>query len=157
MATTADILGLNSRPKIPSRWAEIHRRLCMERDRLIDRDNHTPEATQTKVDDLAETGSEESERSISFVMANATQATIQEVLSAIRRIEVGTFGICEITGQPIEPDRLDAIPWTRYSLQGQKELEQQGLVRKTSLPSLQSLSDAETTADKETDKESEPE
>jgi DnaK suppressor protein len=43
---------------------------------------------------------------------------LREIESALQRIESGTYGICEETGEPIEKDRLLAIPWTRLSLEG---------------------------------------
>ncbi len=43
---------------------------------------------------------------------------LQEVDAALNRIESGTFGVCEETGDPIEPSRLLAIPWTRLSIEG---------------------------------------
>lgn len=41
-----------------------------------------------------------------------------EIDFALARIEQGTFGICEETEEPIEAERLRAIPWTRLSIEG---------------------------------------
>ena len=41
-----------------------------------------------------------------------------EIEFALARIESGTYGICEETEEPIEPERLLAIPWTRLSIEG---------------------------------------
>lgn len=41
-----------------------------------------------------------------------------EIEYALARIENGSYGICEETEEPIEPDRLMAIPWTRLSIEG---------------------------------------
>ncbi|PWU22702.1 MAG: molecular chaperone DnaK [Bdellovibrio sp.] len=41
-----------------------------------------------------------------------------EIESALARIENGTFGVCEETEEPIEVERLRAIPWTRLSIEG---------------------------------------
>jgi RNA polymerase-binding transcription factor DksA len=49
-----------------------------------------------------------------------------EVNEAIRRIKDGRYGICELTGQPIEMERLDAEPWTAYSIEGQRQAEADG-------------------------------
>jgi RNA polymerase-binding transcription factor DksA len=136
MATAADILGSNRVPSVPRCWAGYYDVLCEERDRLLERDCSAPESSATKLDELADAGAEETQRDIFFVTAEATRGIIQEVLDAIRRIERGTYGICEITGQPIEADRLEAIPWTRYSLVGQEELEKNGFGRRTRLPEL---------------------
>jgi len=149
MSTAADILGASRHVKIPARWSKYYQRLCEERDRLVARDCSACEASRVKLDDLAESASEESQRSLSLVAASATQSTIFEVLAAIRRIERGSYGVCEITGEPIEAERLIAIPWTRYSFHGQNELEKNGLGKRHALPSLYSLSDANPPEDGE--------
>lgn len=41
-----------------------------------------------------------------------------EIEFALARIENGNFGICEETSEPIEIERLLAIPWTRLSIEG---------------------------------------
>lgn len=43
---------------------------------------------------------------------------LMEIDYALSRIENGTYGICEETFEPIEDVRLQAIPWTRYSIEG---------------------------------------
>src|SRR6266436_613089 len=150
MATAADILGLTRKSKIPARWAKHHHQLCAERDKLLARDCSASEFPAVKLDDLTDAASEESQRSISLVAASATQATIFEVLGALNRIERGTYGICELTGEPIETERLEVIPWTRYSFAGQNELEKSGAARKHTVPALTSVTDA---ADGEDDDE----
>ncbi len=149
MATAADILGSNGKRKIPAKWADYYHRLCSERERLSARDLAAPTTSRVKVDDLADAASEESERSLSLVTATATQDIIFEVLEAIRRIERGTYGICEVTGQPIEAARLQAIPWARYSLQGQQELETGGHSRRVALPRLETVSGPASDEDSE--------
>ncbi|MDR1435277.1 MAG: TraR/DksA C4-type zinc finger protein [Puniceicoccales bacterium] len=54
----------------------------------------------------------------------------KEVQDAIDRIKNKTYGICEITGEKISEERLDTVPFTRYSVQGQKEYEQQMALKK---------------------------
>lgn len=143
MATIADILGSVKRTKVPTRWAGHYEHLCAERDKLLERDCDQSEAFQPKLDDLADAASAESQRSLIMVTASARQGAIQEVLDALRRIERGTYGVCEITGEPIAPERLKSVPWTRYSLQGQQQLEQAGLVRRAALPALEGLHTAD--------------
>lgn len=41
-----------------------------------------------------------------------------EIEMALSRIESGTFGVCEETEEPIESERLIAVPWTRLSIEG---------------------------------------
>jgi DnaK suppressor protein len=46
-----------------------------------------------------------------------------KIEAALQRIEDGTFGICEITGEPIERKRLEARPVTTLSLKAKEEQE----------------------------------
>jgi len=140
MTTTADILGINRPPTITRRWSRHYQRLCAERDRLLARDSSTPQSCPTKLDDMTDAGSDQSLGDMSLVGAAVTKATLQEVLDAIRRIELGTYGLCEITGRQIEPERLRAIPWTRCSYAGQAELEQGGYARRPRVPALGAVS-----------------
>lgn len=41
-----------------------------------------------------------------------------EIEMALARIETGSYGVCEETEEPIETERLLAIPWTRLSIEG---------------------------------------
>jgi RNA polymerase-binding transcription factor DksA len=66
-----------------------------------------------------------------------------EIIEAIRRIELGTYGTCQITGEPIALGRLNSIPWARYSLKGQQQMEQEGWGRKIGLPPLEGLATPE--------------
>jgi DnaK suppressor protein len=41
-----------------------------------------------------------------------------EIENALARIDAGTYGLCEETEELIEPSRLKALPWTRFSVEG---------------------------------------
>jgi DnaK suppressor protein len=58
-----------------------------------------------------------------FTEAELDAAVLQQVRDALVRIEDGTFGRCTVDGGPIEPKRLEAVPWTPYCLKHQKLLE----------------------------------
>jgi DnaK suppressor protein len=51
--------------------------------------------------------------------------TLFAVQDALRRIERGTFGTCAACDRPIEPARLEAIPWTPYCLADQEKRDQE--------------------------------
>ena len=51
---------------------------------------------------------------------------LMEIESALGRIEKGLYGVCEETEEPIEPERLLAIPWTRLSIEGAEIRESLG-------------------------------
>jgi DnaK suppressor protein len=55
--------------------------------------------------------------------AELDATTLQEVREALQRIEDGTFGRCVVDGGPIEKERLEAIPWTRYCAKHARQLE----------------------------------
>ena len=61
------------------------------------------------------------QRDKNFAFADADATTLGEVRAALRRIEDGFFGLCEVDGKPIELKRLEAVPWARYCLQHQSE------------------------------------
>jgi DnaK suppressor protein len=47
-----------------------------------------------------------------------TKTRLLEIESALARIERGSYGVCEETDEPIEIERLRALPWTRLSIEG---------------------------------------
>jgi RNA polymerase-binding transcription factor len=58
-----------------------------------------------------------------FTEAQLDATILQQVQDALRRIENGTYGQCLVDGGPIDPKRLDALPWARYCIRHQKLLE----------------------------------
>lgn len=52
---------------------------------------------------------------------------LREIDDALRRIEEGTFGVCEYSGQRIPVARLDALPFCRYTVEVQAQIER-GLI-----------------------------
>ena len=60
-----------------------------------------------------------------LVTQNRVKRQLIEIEYALSRIESNHFGICEITGEPIEESRILALPWTRYSVEGAEIYESQ--------------------------------
>ena len=58
--------------------------------------------------------------------AEADWAVLNQVRDALARIENGTYGHCLVDGEPIDPKRLEAIPWTPYCRKHQELLEKAG-------------------------------
>lgn len=48
---------------------------------------------------------------------------IKEIEYALQKIEMGSYGICEETDEPIEIKRLEKMPWTRLSIEAAEERE----------------------------------
>ena len=55
------------------------------------------------------------------------RALLTEVQQALKRIEQGTYGKCEVCGRPIPEKRLEAIPWARFDVEHEAALEQRNL------------------------------
>jgi RNA polymerase-binding transcription factor DksA len=53
------------------------------------------------------------ERERDLALSAQARAAIDEIDHALRKIDIGTYGICEVSGQPIPKERLKAIPWAR--------------------------------------------
>lgn len=72
---------------------------------------------------MAEQGSEAYDQSLSLDLAAADRKLIKQIDDALARIENGTYGVCELTGKPIKAERLEELPWARYSIEAARELE----------------------------------
>jgi DnaK suppressor protein len=106
-----------------------------ERDRLSEEleaiEEHLPEVEQVSVDasggydeDLADVASDAFEREKGMAIENSVQEMLEQVEEALGRIEEGTYGVCEVCGQPIHPDRLRALPYARLCIDCKAREEQ---------------------------------
>lgn len=105
-----------------------------ERDRLTDEiraiEEHLPEVEQISVDasgydeNLADVASDTFEREKGIAIENSVQDLLQQVEEALDRIEEGTYGVCQMCGQPIHPDRLHALPYARLCIHCKAREEQ---------------------------------
>lgn len=85
---------------------------------------------------LADSGTDEFERDLEFALLSVTKDTFFEIEEALRRLERGTFGVCEMTGEPIPEERLEAIPWARFTAGAELRWEAQGGMVKPHLGEL---------------------
>lgn len=65
---------------------------------------------------MADIGSDNYEQEFVLGLMNSERIMVREIIAALKRIDNGTYGICEGTGEPIPLTRLNGIPWTRYCL-----------------------------------------
>ena len=73
----------------------------------------------------ADIGSETFEREKDLSILEQVEAELADVEHALRRLEDGTYGICEACGQPIDEARLEALPAARFCLKDQAAAEQE--------------------------------
>ena len=90
---------------------------------------------------LADAGSESFERDMAYNLLSNEKEMIAEIDAAIERIKNGTYGICEVTGEPIPESRLEAIPFTRCTKRGQEIKEAQSRKIKSAQRSIYDMSE----------------
>ena len=133
-ATAADILAPPPKtPRIDPRWQKHFDRLNRLRESLAQhRSDQLSDASgsQSFSDNPADRGTDEYDTGAALSLISSEQNALFEIDQAIHRIRDGSYGICEATGQPIPPDRLDAIPWTRFTREVEERLERELEARK---------------------------
>lgn len=72
---------------------------------------------------LSDQGTDTFDREMELNMMGSEQEVLFEIDAALRRIENGTYGICELTEEVINKERLQALPYVRYTVEAQSELE----------------------------------
>jgi DnaK suppressor protein len=93
----------------------------------------------------ADAGSDAYDRDFALSLLSQEQDSLYEIDEALKRIENGTYGICEMCGKAIPHARLEALPFTRYTVECQAELEKRSRFQRIRQPvvSLFGLSDEE--------------
>jgi DnaK suppressor protein len=71
----------------------------------------------------AELGSETFERELQLTTLTIVEAELKDIDDALRRLDDGTYGICEECGKRIDEARLEAMPWARYCVVDQARVE----------------------------------
>src|SRR3954470_17957428 len=85
---------------------------------------------------MADSGTDNFDRDFALSLLSSDQDAIYEIEEALKRIEKNTYGVCELTGKTIPKARLEAIPWTRFTVQAQAQLERDGALRQRRLGAL---------------------
>ena len=80
--------------------------------------------------DLADRASSETDRSLELRTRDRQRKLISKIDEALRRIEDGSYGYCEDTGEPIGVARLDARPIATLSLEAQERHERRERVHR---------------------------
>ena len=73
----------------------------------------------------ADAGSDAYDRDFALSLLSQEQDALYEIDQALKRIELGTYGICEMSGKQIPRARLEAIPFARFTVECQSQLEKQ--------------------------------
>ena len=104
----------------------FRRKLLKWKEEILRESRETLAALQTENEnhpDIADRASSETDRAIELRARDRQRKLISKIDSALARIEDGTYGYCEETGEPIAIKRLDARPIATLSIEAQERHE----------------------------------
>ena len=121
-------------PFMNERQAEYFRRKLNDwkTDIMSDsRDTISGMKDQTRnIPDVADRASEETDRALELRTRDRERKLVSKIDAALRRIDEGEYGYCEVTGEPISLKRLDARPTATMSLEAQERHERREKVHR---------------------------
>lgn len=156
MSTTQAILGTNHKQQNLDPFVSQQRdKLLQLRDAMVDsmagvaQDTLRSRAEGSEASAFgmhqADAGSDAYDRDFALSLLSQEQDALYEIDQALKRIEQGTYGVCEMSGKPISHARLEAIPFARFTVECQSQLEKQNKASRVrqSVTSLFGLTDDE--------------
>lgn len=110
----------------PRQIAGLRQTLDKERDTLVQRfQGHVGTAIfePTSLPDEMDSATRDQEQAYLLRLADKERKLVREIDDALARMDAGTYGVCEGTGEPIGFRRLEARPWARYSIEYKEQME----------------------------------
>ena len=154
----ANIAAVDAK-KIKGEWQKYYNYLLELREQLLHQMNGLAKESAQELPGyslhMADSGTDNFDRDFALSLLSADQDAVYEIEEALKRIEKRTYGVCELTGKNIPRARLEAIPWTRFTVEAQGQLERDGALRQRRLGALGTV-DSVGVTEVETD-EDEPE
>ena len=124
----------DSEPFMNERQLEYFRRKLINwKQELLDQSAETIEGLQESgrnVPDIADRASEETDRALELRTRDRQRKLVAKIDAALRRIENGEYGYCEVSGEPISLRRLDARPIATMTLEAQERHERRERVHR---------------------------
>lgn len=111
----------------------FRRKLIVWKQELLDQSAETIDNLQDSarsVPDLADRASEETDRALELRTRDRQRKLVAKIDAALRRIENGEYGYCEVSGEPISLKRLDARPIATMTLEAQEKHERREKVHR---------------------------
>ncbi|SFO20958.1 transcriptional regulator, TraR/DksA family [Roseovarius lutimaris] len=129
-----DYRPAETEPFMNDRQTEYFRRkLLAWREDLLEGSRETIEGLQDgtrAIPDVADRASEETDRALELRTRDRQRKLVSKIDAALRRIDQGEYGYCEVTGEPISLKRLDARPIATMSLEAQERHERREKVHR---------------------------
>jgi RNA polymerase-binding transcription factor DksA len=97
----------------------------------------------------ADAGSDAYEKDFALSLLSQEQDALYEIEEALKRIELGTYGVCEMSNKFIPHARLEAIPFARFTVECQQQLEKENRGRRRWDTAPQFMDSAESFSDEE--------
>ena len=94
------------------------------KDSLGNQNSMEDERSSSQHHHIGDVGSEEQEKERLYLMNERNREKIEEINSALSRIDNGTYGVCEASGDKIDKERLKAVPYARNSITKEKKRDQ---------------------------------
>ena len=117
---------IKSRNLTPQRLAQQRKKLLELRAALFERVQRLTGEAREEIPiyslHMGDAATDSFDRDLALGLASFGQAALYEVDAALKRIEDGSYGICELTGKPIPLARLVAIPWARYCVGAERRI-----------------------------------
>src|SRR6056300_1082426 len=111
----------------------FRRKLIAWKNDLLEDSKDTIEGLQgdaRNIPDMADRASEETDRALELRTRDRQRKLVSKIDAAIRRIDEGEYGYCEVTGDPISLKRLDARPIATMTLEAQERHERREKVHR---------------------------
>ena len=129
-----DYTPAEDEPFMNDRQLEYFRRkLIAWKHDLLEDSKDTIEGLQgnaRNIPDMADRASEETDRALELRTRDRQRKLVSKIDAAIRRIDEGEYGYCEVTGDPISLKRLDARPIATMTLEAQERHERRAKVHR---------------------------
>jgi DnaK suppressor protein len=149
-ATASAILGrpakggaISEMKKVKPEWQPFYVHLLELREQLLRQMNGLAKESAQELAGyslhMADSGTDNFDRDFALSLLSSDQDAVYEIEEALKRIEKKTYGICELTGKAIPRARLEAIPWTRFTVEAQAQLEREGALKSRRLGQLGSI------------------
>lgn len=122
-------------PQDQGQFEALRHRLLDQRQEMYDLYNQDIRAGQESADDgtedIVDRANNHYNRELMFSLSDSERQRLLQIEDALRRLDEGSYGRCANCAGPINPRRLEAVPWTRFCIDCQ-ELVERGLIEEAS-------------------------
>lgn len=129
-----DYRPVDSEPFMNERQTEYFRQKLLDwKAQILEQNKDTIQDMKMdarNIPDVADRASEETDRALELRTRDRQRKVVAKIDAALRRIEDGSYGYCEVTGEPISLKRLDARPIATLSLEAQERHERKERVHR---------------------------